>query len=460
MISRHFRRQQVELSDLECNQIATLAVEVGGAHILEIFSPARFTTAAPKWGLRPGFAVDLSETKPFGPNMGAHWELKIDEDIEELEQMLEYEKPTLLAGSPPCAPYSLLPALAKDKQPAEETADRLEVDRRYLHTSVRAYRKQHAEGRLFLHEHSESATSWDPEIIALQIIPGVFTVCGPMCSWNMRTEDANRSGLVYKRTKWVTNSPGMARLLAQGCKSRSGSGYHVHIDLFNGVAKQAACHPPELIAGVLRELKGHLVGTCAIGAVEMRAAGPEPTQENWNEWSDETWNDVATFFDNISGEQLPTDKVLDARCEELRWCHDIQLYTKVLRSVAIHRGIKPVPTGWVDMNKRDRDNYNVRSRLVGNELKWKTKEQLLAHGLFSPMPPWEMVKVLLGFLVTDDFNGIAADDLVIGIFDISRAHFMAPADRELYIELPEEDKLPGEGDVVGRLNRMMYVRFP
>ena len=99
MISRHFRRQQVELSDLECNQIATLAVEVGGAHILEIFSPARFTTAAPKWGLRPGFAVDLSETKPFGPNMGAHWELNLDDDIEELEQMLEYEKPTLLTAS-------------------------------------------------------------------------------------------------------------------------------------------------------------------------------------------------------------------------------------------------------------------------------------------------------------------------------------------------------------------------
>ena len=31
----------------------------------------------------------------------------------------------------------------------------------------------------------------------------------------------------------------------------------------------------------------------------------------------------------------------------------------------------------------------------------------------------------------------------MAIFDISRAHFMAPMDREACIEFPEEDKLPG-----------------
>ena len=40
----------------------------------------------------------------------------------------------------------------------------------------------------------------------------------------------------------------------------------------------------------------------------------------------------------------------------------------------------------------------------------------------------------------------------IGIFDTSRAHFIP--DRDLYIELPDEAKAPGDGDVVvGRLNR-------
>ena len=33
---------------------------------------------------------------------------------------------------------------------------------------------------------------------------------------------------------------------------------------------------------------------------------------------------------------------------------------------------------------------------------------------------------------------------------------MPKADRELYIELPDEAKEPSDGDVLGRLNRSMY----
>ena len=46
----------------------------------------------------------------------------------------------------------------------------------------------------------------------------------------------------------------------------------------------------------------------------------------------------------------------------------------------------------------------------------------------------------------------------MGIFDISRAHFMPEIDCETCIEIPDEDKLPEDGDVVGRLNRNMYGR--
>ena len=67
-----------------------------------------------------------------------------------------------------------------------------------------------------------------------------------------------------------------------------------------------------------------------------------------------------------------------------------------------------------------------------------------------------MIKVLLGYLVADEFDGIDDEDLCLGIFGIGRAHFMAAADRELYMELPDEAKTPEDGDVVGRLNRMMY----
>ena len=88
------------------------------------------------------------------------------------------------------------------------------------------------------------------------------------------------------------------------------------------------------------------------------------------------------------------------------------------------------------------------------ELKATPKEALRAHELFSAVPPWETVKAPLAFLVKDGVSD-AEEQLYIGMFDISRAHFM-PKDRELYLELPDEAKAPGDGDVVGRMNRSMY----
>ena len=43
----------------------------------------------------------------------------------------------------------------------------------------------------------------------------------------------------------------------------------------------------------------------------------------------------------------------------------------------------------------------------------------------------------------------------MAVFDISRACFMAPVDREACVELPQEDKLLEDGDAVGLLLRSM-----
>ena len=148
-------------------------------------------------------------------------------------------------------------------------------------------------------------------------------------------------------------------------------------------------------------------------------------------------------FDDISGEELPKALVDAARATEMGWVRDIGLYDKVQRAVAQTSGIKPLPVMWVDVNKGDKEAHNVRSRLVGKELKAKTKETLLAHQLFSAMPPWEAVKTLLSLLVTDgvDCAGTSPEEeLEMAIFDISRAHFMPKCKRELYIELPPEDR--------------------
>jgi hypothetical protein len=72
-------------------------------------------------------------------------------------------------------------------------------------------------------------------------------------------------------------------------------------------------------------------------------------------------------------------------------------------------------------------------------------------------PPWELVKSLFSLLVTDLPQHVGGGhEMCIGVFDISRAHFMPKCQRELYVEIPAEDRGPGEEDYVGRLNRGMY----
>ena len=98
-------------------------------------------------------------------------------------------------------------------------------------------------------------------------------------------------------------------------------------------------------------------------------------------------NGESRCYDDISGEELPKALVDEARAIEMSWVHGIGLYDKVPRSIAQASGIKPLPVMRVDVNKGDKEKFNTRSRLVGKELKAKTKETLLAHQLLSAMPP-------------------------------------------------------------------------
>ena len=49
-----------------------------------------------------------------------------------------------------------------------------------------------------------------------------------------------------------------------------------------------------------------------------------------------------------------------------------------------------------------------------------------------------------------------SDPLCLTLADVSRAHFYAKAEREVYIQLPPEDPRSGEKDVCGKLLRTMY----
>eukprot|EP00971_Amphidinium_carterae_P145482 2882923-Amphidinium_carterae.1 len=54
-------------ADLECD-LGELTVKMRGAPVVEIFSPERLTKQSGALGLRPGFAVDVCERKPYQPS--------------------------------------------------------------------------------------------------------------------------------------------------------------------------------------------------------------------------------------------------------------------------------------------------------------------------------------------------------------------------------------------------------
>ena len=204
-----FRQQGVDATAEEVKQIAALQVELAGCHVLEPFSQKRFTEQASAFGLKPGFAVDLCEQRPYGPQKGQHWDLNIDDDVKELGKMIEYEDPWLVTGFPPYDPLN-----------TSTRSPRLEE--RHLHTSIHFYRRQMEHGRYFLHEHPFGASSFkDPQMAKLMKEPGVMVVDGPMCRWDLRVFCPKQGeGLAYKRTKWVTNCPALARILQGECSNK------------------------------------------------------------------------------------------------------------------------------------------------------------------------------------------------------------------------------------------------
>ena len=103
---------------------------------------------------------------------------------------------------------------------------------------------------------------------------------------------------------------------------------------------------------------------------------------------------------------------------------------------------------WVDTNKGTEEVPNYRSRLVGREI--KTDER---PDLFAATPPLESLKYVLSLCASTEEGPEPHRILSV---DVKRAYFYAPAKRPIFIELPVEDRHPGEEDMVAQLNLSLY----
>ena len=453
MIADKYSRESVELSSGDAGKIAALSLSLGAVDVREVFSPSRFTSMASKFGLRRGVAVDLTEVKENGVEQ---WDLDKKEDRLEVEAIIENDQPWLVTGSPPCGPFSPLRRLTDQKRDPAVVEQELELARSRVRTACGYYRRQYDEGRFFLHEHPKPSGSWDmPEVREIANLPGVFLVESTMCHWSMTIPGREDEGYVRKPTYWLTNSKEIAMTLDHVC-GRDSPVMHRHVQLIGGIAKHAQVYPVRLVKAVLQGLRRQLMNDGHLSSFEATETGPSPHEELWdtNQFAEEE----EQFWDAAAGTLLDSKLVHNARAEELSWVKSEGIYKRVPLSECTSKGLKPVTTKWIDLNKGDDNNPRYRSRWVAREIKRakKPEDQLSEVELFAATPPTELFMVICSLFMTKFSNNKGKKKL--GSWDISRAHFMGRVERDLYIELPPEDLQHAEDaePMCGKLERSMY----
>ena len=150
-------------------------------------------------------------------------------------------------------------------------------------------------------------------------------------------------------------------------------------------------------------------------------------------------------WDDVTGAPLIAKLVRAARALDMKFFTKMGVYSERLpRSVVKERGGKVIKGRWIDTNKGDSACPDYRSRFVGKEFNVGVDPEL-----YAATPPLEALKLLLGHASSGD--GLAH----LMLSDVKRAYFHAKANRELYVELPEEDEEYHEG-YVGKLALALY----
>ena len=97
----------------------------------------------------------------------------------------------------------------------------------YIRTCVKAYWRQFAMKKQFLHEHPREAAGWNmPEVRALEADSRVYKVTGPMCRFGMKAhDDTGIPGFVRKETTYLPSSLELEKILEGTCDNcgRQGS---------------------------------------------------------------------------------------------------------------------------------------------------------------------------------------------------------------------------------------------
>ena len=107
--------------------------------------------------------------------------------------------------------------------------------------------------------------------------------------------------------------------------------------------------------------------------------------------------DVQKYFDEVTHVELPAKLVKEARAEELEYFNTLPVW-KVVKTQECWdtTGSPPISTKWVDVNKGDQQDYDIRCRLVAREMGGGKSDEF-----YAPTPPLEAKRLLFSEAATN-----------------------------------------------------------
>ena len=240
---------------------------------------------------------------------------------------------------------------------------------------------------------------------------GVELATCDQCMYGCSVSDGSP---IKKPTTFMTNAPELAKELRMRCKGKSGECGRPeggkHVQCRGKIARQAAVYHFKLCRAILVGFRNQLRkdGTYTDGFTGLLETRMDCEQLPVYKLTDSDGTvlhvrvaeDEPVFRDDLTGQLLPPDLVRAARAKELEYFKAKGVWEK--RPIAESRrvtGKPPISVRWVDVNKGDNDNPNIRSRLVARQIR-----QAGEDAIFAPTPPLEALRSVLS-MATTDFDG-------------------------------------------------------
>ena len=357
-------------------ELCILSNELNACEITAVLNPSKFASIGTRFGLREGFAVDLTTARANGTK----WDLSLEDDKAELRRIQNGEQPELLVGSPSSDEFSSLLSTRAAREISKLKTEKIEPQ---IRACVKSYKLQMEMQKHFFHEHPKDSTSWEmPEGQSLVNDPRVYSIDGPMCRWSLKARGSRA---------WLTSSKEIAEVV-RGDGLWKGDRRHIHM---TGKSETVSEYPASLVVAMLKAIKRQMISDGAIRIGEIHFAGPVPDEGDNPTELEGKWG--------VDGTCIDPKLLIAGRKEEVEYMMKMGVFKVVDENECYDNGCKPLMLKWVDKMKGEK----CRSRLVSREIK-KAKdrdEQLGPEDVFSPMPPTEGLKMLVSTMMTGHDDG-------------------------------------------------------